>query len=183
MTKKITILFAQIGAIVGLILIGWNIILALENKVIGDIYFSFEALYFGSGWISFGLLFMGLFVPKPLGKILGFLSFVAALLHIGIFMDLDFTWEWALAFDKILNEKPLIYGAIGFVGMVLVFIISLCGLFNFLKANLLVYVIIVCSLWHILSLKKVFNTWYYLILLVVLFNVAFKLGRFLRAKI
>lgn len=160
--------------------VGYLIILGLENQILYGIYFSLEGLYNYTGWFAFVLLFVGLWLPNPLGKIFGILAFVGVCWHLMIFVHLDFGLDLKLAVQKILFEKPLIVGSLGFLLMGCAFLVSLLGVFRVFKMHVLVYVSLILSLAHILMLQKVLDGFYYAMFGLVLCALAFKIWRLVR---
>ncbi|MBX7490552.1 hypothetical protein [Helicobacter turcicus] len=165
-----------------LILLGFGYygILNVENQILYGIYFSFEALYFYTGYLAFALLFVGLWLPKPYGRIIGILALGATCLHFLIFMHLDFGLDLKLMTQKILSEKPLVAGSLSFLVMVLVFFVSLLQAFRRFKMFLLVYLSLFLALLHILMLQKILDAFYYLLLGITLCALAFKVWRIVK---
>ncbi|WP_299549344.1 hypothetical protein [uncultured Helicobacter sp.] len=159
------------------IIFGYYGILNVENQVLYGIYFSFEMLYDYTGWFSFGLLFFGLWLPSPYGKVFGVLAFVAALWHFLIFVHLDFGGEIAPMVQKIFSEKHLIVGGIGFLAMLFAFLASLLQIFRRFRVSFLVYLAVFFGVLHIVMLQKVLSSLYYALFAIALCALAFKLWR------
>ncbi|MCI5968540.1 hypothetical protein [Helicobacter sp.] len=160
--------------------LGYYGILSIEGQIIYGIYFSFEMLYLYTGYLAFGLLFIGLWLSKSYGRIFGMLALVVACWHLLVFIHLDFGFDWKLIAQKILAEKPLIVGSVSFLAMALVFVASLFHAFRRFKMSLLVYLSLLLAVLHILMLQKVLDAFYYLLLGVTLCVLAFKIWRFVR---
>lgn len=173
-----TLAFAEFLIFLAITTLGYYGILYVENQVLYGIYFSFETLYDYTGWLSFGLLFVGLWLQNPYGKIFGILAFVAACWHGLIFLHLDFGFDWELIFQKIIAENHLIVGSISFFAMALVFFASLLKIFRKLYFSFIVYVAILFGVLHIIMLQKVLNGFYYAVLAITLCALVFKMRKF-----
>lgn len=167
----------EILALIFIAFLGYYGILQLENQVIAGIYFSFESLYSYSGWTCFALLFIGLWIPKPYGRIFGLLAFVVACWHILVFLHLDFGLNFKLIVQKILSEIPLIIGAFAFLLMCFVAFVSLMQKFRVYKMVICVYGILCLVLLHILTLQKVLTPLYYVLICGVIFTLCLKIWK------
>lgn len=157
--------------------LGYYGILSIENQILYGIYFSFEALYLYTGYFAFALLFVGLWLPHPYGRLLGLLAFVAMSWHFLIFAYLDFNLDIQLMLQKILAENSLILGSIGFLISLFVFCASLANLFRHFKMYFLVYLAILLALLHILTQQKILDTFHYFLFGITLCTLAFKTWR------
>ena len=172
--------FTEFLFFLSIAVLGYYGILHLENQVFSGIYFSFETLYDYTGWLSFGLLFIGLWLQNPYGKIFGMLAFVAACWHGLVFLHLDFGFDWGLIMQKILAENHLIVGNISFFAMALVFFVSLLQIFRRFYFSFVVYFAILFGVLHIIMLQKVLNQFYYAVLAITLCALIFKIGKLIR---
>lgn len=170
----------EVCALLALLGLGYYGILSVENQIFYGIYFSFESLYLYTGYFAFALLFVGLWLPRPYGRIVGILALVAACWHFLIFVHLDFGLDLELMAQKILSEKPLVVGSFSFLTMLLVFFASLLQAFRRFKMFLLVYLSLFLALLHILMLQKVLDGFCYLLLGATLCALAFKIWRFVK---
>lgn len=157
--------------------LGYYGILNVENQVLYGIYFSFEALYDYTGWLAFVLLFWGLWLPNPYGKIFGVLAFVATCWHLLIFVHLDFGMNFSLIVQKIFSEKHLVVGSLSFLAMLFVFFVSSLQIFRYLRMNILVYIAVFLGALHIVMLQKVLSPLYYSVLGITLCVLVFKIWK------
>ena len=167
-------------ALFALFYLGSYGILSIENQILYGIYFSFEALYLYTGYFAFALLFVGLWLPNPYGRLLGLLAFVAMSWHFLIFVYLDFGLNIKLILQKILAENSLILGSISFLISIFVFCASLANLFGRFKMYFWVYLIILLALLHILTQQKILSTLHYSLLIATLCALSLKIYKHIK---
>lgn len=166
--------------LLALFCLGYYGILSIENQILYAIYFSFEALYLYTGYFAFALLFVGLWLPHPYGRLLGLLAFVAMSWHFLIFAYLDFNLDIQLMLQKILAENSLILGSMGFLISLFVFCASLANLFRHFKMYFLVYLAILLVLLHILTQQKILDTFHYALLIATLCALSLKIYKHIK---
>ncbi|MCL9821107.1 hypothetical protein NCR96_05060 [Helicobacter sp. 14348-15] len=167
-------------ALFALFCLGSYGILSIENQILYGIYFSFEALYLYTGYFAFALLFVGLWLPNPYGRLLGLLAFVAMSWHFLIFVYLDFGLNIKLIFQKILAENSLILGGISFLTSIFAFCASLANLFGRFKMYFWVYLIILLALLHILTQQKILSTLHCSLLIATLCALSLKIYKHIK---
>ncbi|MDE5591548.1 MAG: hypothetical protein K2I63_01115, partial [Helicobacter sp.] len=139
----------------------WQIVLWIEDSKIGSFSDPLATMYFYSGWISIICLVLSLVIFKAFKKGFGYLAFVAAIIHSGIFVVIDFDWQLTLMVEELKTKYYLYFGMASFILLTVCFCLG--RYFYKLRLNYVVYIAIILSLIHILMIQKVITFSYMLI--------------------
>lgn len=140
--------------------------------------------YLWSGWAIIGCICASFILPHyknpkiALKKILGFLAFIFSLVHLGIFLVLDFGFNFKFIYLELAQKQYLYFGLISFVCLSVCAIGSF-GLFHRLRLFYLVLLALIFGLVHILLIQKIISLWLFLVSIMIAILVSYKL---LKAK-
>ncbi|TLD87877.1 hypothetical protein [Helicobacter sp. MIT 05-5294] len=141
-------------------------------------------LYLWSGWAIIVCICSSLILPHQnshkiaFKKILGIFAFVFSLVHLGIFLVLDFGFDFGFIYLELAQKRYLHFGILSFVCL-FVCAVGSFGLFFRLRLFYLVLLALIFGLAHILLIQKVIRLWLFLLSLMIVISVSYKL---LKAK-
>lgn len=136
-----------------------------------------DRLYFYSGWITLISLVASLFLPFK--KYFGLFALIAGLIHLWIFVWVDFSFQWEFIYEE-LKQKWYIY-----VGMASLLLLVACGLgsfFRYFALKSLVYLSIILALIHIILILKKINMSYAISISIIAILVICKIVASRRKK-
>ncbi|MDA3967797.1 hypothetical protein [Helicobacter sp. WB40] len=158
-------------ALIAILYVSWELVLAVESYKIGDFSDPVASLYFYSGWISVLCLSLSFVICNKLKRFCGLLGFIFAIIHIGIFLIIDFNFDFDLIFQDLKSKYYLYFGIASFLFFACC--ASLFGVFRFVYYC--IYGALFFAILHIFFIQKLITINYAISLCVLTCLGVFKL--------
>lgn len=170
-------LFAWVEIVVYFLIaiLAWQVVLFVESGQLGEFSDPIATLYFLSGWVCVLFLIFSFVSPK-LKKQLGLFSFVAGILHSGIFVILDFGCNFDFIFAELGQKYYLYFGVLSLLCLLACAIGSFGGFRRF-QLHYGAYLGLIFALVHCLMIQKILTLNYLLIGVGIFVLVGYKFFR------